>query len=62
MYTPINWASPNNLEIIKEKRDIARLNDSHANEVMHKKKEIKTKCFDTLNRVFAFRQNPIFNT
>ncbi len=61
MYTPINWANPNKLEIIKEKRDLERSNKPQISEVIRQKKEIKTKWFDTLNRVFAFKLKPTFD-
>lgn len=58
MYTPINWANPNNLELIKEKREAERLKTSRINETVNDKKRMKTTLFDSLTRVFAFRLKP----
>lgn len=58
MYTPINWANPNNLDLIKEKREAERLENPQMNETINNKKTIKTKLIDTLNRAFAFRLKP----
>jgi len=58
MYTPINWASPNNLKLIKEKRATERIEKPHADEVTDTKKGIKTKWIDTFIRTFTFRLKP----
>lgn len=58
MYTPINWASPYNLKLIKEKREAERLENPHMNEAITDKKTIKTKLNDTLNRIITFRLKP----
>lgn len=61
MYTPINWANPNNLEIIKEKRAAERINHPPTIEAVRQRKETKPKRFEALNRLFTVKLKPIFD-
>lgn len=60
MYTPINWANPNNLELIKEKRKAERIETPQTNETVYGKSGFKAKIMDSLNRAFTFRLKPKF--
>jgi len=60
MYTPINWANPDNLKLITQKKEANRLETFHVSEKKPKKIPIKTKLIDTLNQVFGLRLKPIF--
>lgn len=55
MYTPIMWSNPNNLELIKEKREIERSENLHVKKIINEKKSTKAKLIDALNKTFALR-------
>lgn len=60
MYTPITWANPNNLMLIKEKRQNESLENLQVKKAMHQKKAIKTKLMDALNKSFPTKWKPSF--
>ena len=59
MYTPINWASPKNLEVIKDKKNAEQLNPNQMEDTAKEPENNKTRFFDMLYKTFAIKR--VFN-
>jgi hypothetical protein len=61
MYTPIIWANPNNLELIKEKRNIERLNNNQKKKTIkshtHPKENILERLYKSLSLARVFKMS-----
>ena len=53
MYSPTTWANPNNLELIKEKRETEYLNDNHIKRYVKNRKKQRNSFFEALFKPFA---------
>lgn len=60
MYTPINWANPDNLKLIKQRKEAEHVEHPHIDEMASCKKGMKSKLIEGMTRVFAFRLKPNF--
>lgn len=60
MHTPIHWANPHNLELIKQKKDAERLDTSQTMPYLNETKRSRTRWIDILNRALGSRLKPNF--
>ena len=54
MYSPTMWANPNNLELIKEKKEIEYLDDAQMKIIEKKQISPKKTFFELFYKSFAF--------
>lgn len=48
MFTPTMWANPNNLELIKEKKETEQLDSNIINKIENKKIDLEGKFSETI--------------